>query len=74
MATIVWCIFRNTIQKMLHFIQRLCSSIITEYARAACGLKYKMDYTRIKEMNITMCNQLYFAPNYLKYSDLTKLT
>ena len=40
---------------------------ITDYARAACGLQYKMDYTKIKETNITMCNQLYFA---LKYSAL----
>ena len=35
----------------------------TDYARAACGLQYKMDYTKIKEANITMCNQLYFALN-----------
>jgi hypothetical protein len=27
MATITWCIFRKTIQKMIRFIQRLCSSI-----------------------------------------------
>jgi len=27
---------------------------ITDYARAACGLQYKMDYTKIKEANITM--------------------
>ena len=38
---------------------------ITDYARAACGLQYKMDYTKIKETNITMCYQLSFA---LKYS------
>ena len=38
---------------------------ITDYARAACGLQYKMDYTKIKETNIIMCYQLYFA---LKYS------
>jgi hypothetical protein len=35
-------------------MRRLFRSIITDYARAACGLKYKMDYTRIKETNITM--------------------
>ena len=40
--------------------------IITEYTRAACGLKYKMDYRRIKETNLTMRNQLYFALNYVK--------
>ena len=27
---------------------------ITDYARATCGLEYKMDYTKIKETNITM--------------------
>ena len=40
---------------------------ITDYARAACGLQYKMDYMKIKETNITMCYQLYFA---LRYSAL----
>ena len=62
---ITHCIFCET----LHFIY-IYNSL--HFLRAACDLKYKMDYTRITETNITMCNQLYFAPNYLKYSDLTK--
>ena len=41
------------------------SPTITDYGRATCGLQSKMDYTKIKEMNITMCYQLYFT---LKYS------
>ena len=36
------------------YMRRLFWSIITDYARAACGLQYKMDYTKIKETNITM--------------------
>ena len=36
------------------YMRRLFWSIIADYARAACGLQYKMDYTKIKETNVTM--------------------